>query len=415
MAYQGNAAVNAIKVYMLPFDIYGEYVDTWIEITKYVKSIGNITTDVDSSDYQIGVYKNSSVNITLNNREGLFSDVDIFQSIFKYKRTDTQVKITYSKMDNIPECGAMEVGNFFLSTELEIFRGLLNDASYRFNAQSEDASFTILGLESLLDKAIVPLASLADGDSIQEIIYDCLNQAPITDLLTVTLTNIVPGIDQDADDVSFLENMTVREALDKLLLVSNSVLYISNQIIYVTNRDESATLEYTFYGQASQLGPENIINITNYNNGLNRIFNYFYWKDSSHISYDIDSRNLNGTRSKEIDFAVYTGSAKRVTMMNDLVDEYKDKKIEMELSTPMSYSTLDLNLKDKVNIDYPTVYYATEFNLPICGAAICGNSTTATLPRGFWSLVINTLTYFKILKKTYDLKQLLITFKLREV
>jgi len=404
--------LNCIRVYIKPFDIDGNYT-TFQEVTKYVKSIGNISSEIDSADYNIGIYRNSNVSINLNNRNGEFSDIEVLQSIFRYKRKDSIVKITYAGFEYGFQCGTVSCGSRGLSEELTLFEGLLNDESYRLDAENEDAKFTILGYESLFDRVEVPYASLSGGDTVSDIIYTILNQTEITSLLTISSGNINPDVDQASDDISWLENKTVSDALDKLLLISNSVLYIKSGIVYVSARDPGTMLAYTFYGQAAATGSENIMKLSNYNNGAQRIFNLFTWKDSVALSRDADSININGAKKVELDFEVYTNTTKQENFMDALLAEFKDAKKELELETMLTYDTLALNILDKVNIDYPTVYYAEGDNeLPVCGVAICGE---AILPIGLWNLVISSDINFKILKKEYNLNNLIVKFKLREV
>lgn len=404
---------NVFKVYIKPFDHLGNYEADFIDVTKYVKTIGRLQVDTDSSDYQIGVYKNSNFNIVLNNREGLFSDVTSRRSIFDYTRADSLVKVTYQMDADGPWCGMAICGDSYLSEETEIFLGILSDDSLLENARTEEVTFNVLGLESLFQRAIVPFSSISNGDDVDEAIYAMLNQAPITDILTISLANIVPGIDQTIDVKDDLENMTVKEGLDKLLLVSNSVLKITSQTVYVTSRDPGGSIAMTFYGQASQNGAENIIDIKNVSNGMNRLFNYFTWKDSTAGYSDGTSVAKYGARSKEIDFGIYTNTTKQTNFMTDLATEFKDPKQELDLVAPLDFDTLALNLLDRVSIDYPTIFEADEGeSLPICGVAICGE---AILPRGLWAFYLNSARSYKILRKDMNLTNMQVTLKLREI
>ena len=89
--------LDSIKVYFKPFEASGSYASTWTEVSDYVTKIGSLKQDIDSADYQLGVFKNSSISLEFENRTGLFNDVDSTKSIFKYKRSDTLVKILYKK------------------------------------------------------------------------------------------------------------------------------------------------------------------------------------------------------------------------------------------------------------------------------------------------------------------------------
>jgi len=404
--------LNSIKVYILPFDIDGSYSSEWIEVTKYVSKISRLSQDTDSSDYQLGVYKNSSITISLSNRTGKFNDVDSTESIFAYKRRDSKVKIIYKLTEEITECGCAKAGDSFISEDYEVYKGLLSDETFRQDAYTEEISITVLGFETIFDRVEVPYASISNGDAASAVLYTILNQTAITDLLTVSAGNISVGSDQTIDDKSDMENATVRDVLDELLLASNSVLYILNDTIYIKTRAASAALQYTFYGQGSPDGIENIISIKDLNNGMHRLFNYFTWKDTTFIESDTDSKTKYGVRKNEISIPYFTNSTKCEAMLSTLLAEFKDPKTEMIITTPLNYTTLAINLLDKVNVDYPVLYIEGEFGLPICGIAICGSGV---LPDALWSLSISSADEFKVMKKDIDMTKMEITFKLRGV
>jgi len=222
-------------------------------------------------------------------------------------------------------------------------------------------------------------------------------------------------VDTDAasDAVASLEDLSVREAMDELLLLSNSIMFIEGETIKVRGRDASATSQKTFYGQASLNGAENISAITGHNNGIHRVFNSFTWKNEDGKQFDATSITNNGLKRKEIDSAIFTDTTKQNTILSALLTEFKDKKTEFNLTGILDYSTITLKLLDKVTVDYPTIHIAAAGSeLPILGAAILG---TAVLPSGLFALTISDADEYKIIKKKYDLIKQEITFKLRQV
>jgi hypothetical protein len=53
--------LNSYKVYIQTFDDTGNYTGTWTEITRHVISLGNTGIQIDSSDYDVGVFRNSNL------------------------------------------------------------------------------------------------------------------------------------------------------------------------------------------------------------------------------------------------------------------------------------------------------------------------------------------------------------------
>lgn len=406
--------MNKWRAYIKPFLDTGAYAADWIEVTRDVDwgSLGNIQQGLDNADYDIGVYRNSNFNVTLRNDHGRYSDVDVLQSIFRYKRADSLFKITWDLNEDRNYCGATTVcGQFKLSEEMTLFEGLLNDESLAMDVASQQVTFLVLGREALLDRAIVPFASLSVGQLASAVILACVNQAPITSVLTVSAGTISLGNDQTLDNIDDLENKTAKDALDDLLMLTSSVLYIRDGALIISPRTPTAALQYTFFGQASNSGPENVQDIQKFKNGMSRVFNYLFWTDTAITSVDDSSVTKYGARSKEFNFTYFTNGVKQQSLLDSILGEFSLPKREMELTAPLTYDTLEVDLLDRVAIDYPTVYTSLD-PLPICGIAICGE---AKLPKGIWSFMLTTTEEFKVIGRTLDIRNALFKYKLREV
>jgi hypothetical protein len=404
------------RVYIKPFDDYRQYAD-WIEVTDDVdsNSIGSIAVDLDNTEYDIGVYRNSSFKLTLRNDHGKYSDVGSSKSIFKYKRSNSLCKVTWSIDEQQPICGVAICGEVYLSEEVDVFVGLLNDDSLSMDLDVQKVSFSVLGRESIFLRTVVPFDTVNSGDLISETLLLILDQPEVTSVLTVSSGNISVGLDQTIDSLTGLQNKTIQEGLNKLLLAGNSVLYIDGDAIKVAPRTPTADVQATFYGQASPLGPENVVNIKAIKNGVGKVFNFITWRDTSLVSQDETSISIYGVRKKEIEFDVFTGipdDTKRQSILDSIRDEFKNPKMEFDLYVPMTYETIALKLLDRINIDYPTIYYPSEAPLPICGVAVCGQ---AVLPKAKWDFKLTTLDHFKIIGRSIDLKASVIKLKVRGV
>ena len=402
-------------MYIKTFDNVGNYVADFQEITADVISLGNIAQQLDNSEYDLGIFRNGGFSLKLKNTNGKFSNVDDTRSIFRARRAGAQVKVTWDIRDNDLICGFFNCGEVILGEQVIIYEGLLSDIVSQSTINDQTIDFKIQGFESLFDTTSVPFASLSNGDLVSAVIFDCLNQSGITDLVTVSLPNITPNLDLVVDFVASLENKTVKEALDSILLISNSVLYIKDRVIYVTSRAPGAALVYTFYGQASTAGIENIIDIKKYRDGLNRTFNFVNWKDNSQYSRDLSSIDRYGVLKKEVqsDTIDQAATVKIQSILDSLQTEFAFPKTEMDLETPLNYATLALSLLDKVNIDYPSVFESANNDpIPRYGQNLYGQ---AVYPFGQFSLTIDASLRFKILSKKIDTSKQLISFGLRRI
>jgi len=409
--------VSQVKFYIAPFDNLGAYT-SYVDVTEDVSdSVGSITKKLDVSDFDLGTLRSSDISFRLRNDNGNYSDIDGVASIFKYKRSNSKVKVTWQIEDDIVECGYAVCGGASLSEEITLFEGLLNDETSKESLETSYIDFKALSFESLFDKEIIDTTDFDNGDTIAEVIYKMLsNNSNITSYLTVSSGNISYDTSNGAitiDDKTELENQTFSEAFSDLLAAGNSIMYLDDSTIYVTPRTATATVQYTFYGQASDNGIESVAKISKISQGLNRTFNFASWEDYSTPQVNASSRSTYGTRKKEVGYDFITTNGTKDIILNNTVDEFGDPKRELELTSPITYNRLELGILDRVNIDYPTpVFIAPGDTFPIFGVSKYG---TGRFPFAEASLVLTTTDYFKIIGYKIDLKSENIIFKLREI
>jgi hypothetical protein len=412
----GFLKVARWRVYVNPFDDDGAYTE-YVEVTSDVAALGSPKQGIDNTEFDVGVVKNSGFNITLRNDHGYYSDVTELQSIFRYTRKNAKIKITWDIRDYDLIAGFFSAGQEPLGGEYLVFEGLINEVTSTSDIAAQQATFSILGFDSLLNEIQVPYSSISNGQDFSTILYAMLNQAPFTSHITVSLANINPSTELAIDDKTSLENKTVGGVLKNILLAANSVLYIKSNTVYVVSRTPDGTVEKTFYGQASR-SIENIINIPKFRDGLNRVFNLWTWDEVESVySRDTSSITKYGVLAKSIrlDIIADASTSKIQTILDANKTEFAFPKVELELETPIWYDTLALDILDTVNIDYPTIYHGYEgaelarYDL---GAVYDG---TARYPHQQWSLTLSTETDFKITSKKIDPKKQTILFGLREV
>lgn len=408
--------MSRFRAYIKPFDSIGNYVTDFIEVTRDVdfNAMGTIKETIDASEYNVGVFKFNQFSLKLNNLSGEYSDVGAPRSIFSYKRSDSILKITWSVGDDITQCGNTICGASLTNIEQTVFSGLLSDSSLSMNIRDQFVSFQALGFESIFDIIETPFSSItALTDTISDVIYKCLNQTEVTALMTVSAVNIDVENDIIIDNKDDLENTTVKEALDLLLLAGNSVLYIKDQVVYVSPNTATATVQKTFYGQGSNNGIENVQNITSIKSGLNKTFNFWTWTDTALVESDAPSISTYGVRKKEIDITLITDTTKREDTLTSLRDEYRNPRQEFYMTVPITYESLDLFVLDRIEVDYPIVYRPAEgSDIPLYSVAVYGE---ARYPNGDWAFELTTDEDQIILERRIDTKKQIIIFKCREI
>jgi len=128
----------------------------------------------------------------------------------------------------------------------------------------------------------------------------------------------------------------------------------------VSGRVASATSQFIFRGPAAIDGLENIQNISDSHTGLSSTFNYWTWRGETFKVQNASSIALYGIKKRQIDSGLITNTTKQQNILAALNTEFGEPKEQFRIKTPITYDNLELFYLDKVNVDYPTVYYTVE-------------------------------------------------------
>jgi hypothetical protein len=407
--------MGKVRTYLSTFDLNGDY-KPFEDISKEVLRVGDVELSIDNTDFEIGLIKNSNLKLVVRNDSGLFSDPSNLNSIFELKRKDSKIRITWDRREMPLIAGFFMPGKEVLGEEVVLFEGLLNEVTSTQNILEQDVEFNILGYDSKLQEIEVPFGSLNGTMDYEEILLVSLNQSPFNDFVTVDAANINCAINQVPDDITDLENRTVFEALRELLKLSKSVLYINTNLdVVVSDRVPTASVVKEFFGQASIDGIENIIRLTGLRDGVNRVKNFFTWDETSLVASDATSISNFGVQKEEFRSRLIdvSSTSKIQAILDGYRDDFRDPKLELTITVPLGYDTIGLNILDRVSIDYPTVFIASDNELiPRYGIGVYGESR---YPTGFFDLTIDATQPFKVLGKKISATNNTIAYKLREI
>lgn len=410
--------MSRFRAFIKPRNDEGVLTD-FIEVTEDVdfNATGTIKQQIDNDEFNVGQFKFSDFKLKLRNETGRYSDVDVIQSIFRFRRAGSIFKLTWDPANESAVCGIAVAGassGATISEQVDIFIGVLNDESSKLDIDDQQITFTILSTDSIFEKVVSPFNLLSPGQLYSDALLAILDQADITEYLTVDAGNISLGLDQTFDVVTQYENQTVKEVLDDILLQANAVIFIKNETIFIKSRDGGATSQFTFTGQASNDAIEDIIKISEISSGLNRVFNYWTWDDTNLIAVDGDSVQDNQIRKKDFNVDAITTTPKRQAILNSQRDEFKDKKQRLKLTVAMKVNLLNLFLLDQVRIDYPTVIIPGESggDLPIYGIAKYGEAVYGFAQA---SITIEKTTPYKIMGLDINTKKQELKFNVQEI
>lgn len=394
------------KVYIKPLIAESTYDSSWTDVSDSIgmDALSNIKRSIDSTDYTIGVYTFNDVTLKGDNSRGLFNEFDS-RSIFPYIRDKAKVKIEVNEID-------VEAETITATTQ---FEGLINDEATRQNITNDEITIKVLSTDSVLRTTGISVGALNNTMTVSQALLAILDVTVITNVLTVSAGNLVPDYDYVVDQATLLEELTVKEALDKLLVSSGSCLTIVSNTIYVSSRNNATggTPILYLYGGGSIPNDPNILSISKYNPGKQRQFNRILINDVL-VAEDSDYIDEYGVRAKNFDFNMVTASATVTAIGTAILAEFKEPKIELTLrvktADSQDYDLLDLSSVDAPWLKRPADGY--QF-MPVCGAVVLGDDE-APLPIVTGSVQIDPNIKFKIISIEDDPKLFISTLKLRQ-
>lgn len=392
------------QVYFTPLlnssDEYGEEID----VTDYVlmSGIPKVRRSIDASDYQVGVYTYDDINLKVQNVDGKFNTEQDNRSIFVHTRDRCKVRVVFTPIDTDGE-----------DTENITFRGLINEEATRMDPISELMTFKVLSRDSVMRNTKVAAGLISNGTDSSTAILNILSQSRITSVLNVSAGNINPDLEVTLDVGSAYDNRPTKDAMDELLLITNSVMVIdSSDNVIVKSRDEDEVkAPLMLYGPFDEHGRENVIDMTSYNTGYHRVFTSVKVNNSERSNSSLQS--LLGVRQKQFSLDAITNTTTEEAIAQRLLDEFKAPKIELNISGP-TFIAKDYDLLDRASLNWPLRVKPVDGTfLPVIGFTKIGD-TSEPLPNTFGSLSVDPRIVFKIIRIDENPETFETVFKLRQ-
>lgn len=388
------------KVFFTPRKTQSTYASQ-IEVTEFISidGIQSIVASIDSTDYSIGVFTFGDIQLKGMNVDGYFNTEEDYRSIFKFSRDLCKVEVHFQNT----------------SGDLIVFKGIINDEATVLDGIAQTIDFRVLSQDSILRNSNVSSGSISDGMTTKAALTVILDVPQITSVLNFNIANINPFIDFTIDNGAAFDNMPSRDAVNEILLATNSIMIIDGSSnIIVRDRDPTlATNPITsLYGPYDIQRRENIISLQDYNTGKQRMFNAV--KVNSFEAQSLPLIETFGYRKKEITLAWVTDSNKEQRIAEALLAEFAAPKIEFAVVVP-AYIARDTQLLDLFSVNYPLRYrpVAGTF-MPIIGITKIGASGYP-LPEVHGSFSIPDNIGFKVIEKSEDPSSFEITLKLRQI
>lgn len=394
-----QAPYTLIKAYVTPLATSTTY-GTEIEITDKIKYGGlpSIKRSIDATDYEIGVYKYDDISITCLNIDGYFNDEYDGRSIFTYSRDKAKIRIVFTNR----------------TADTIIFRGIINEEATRLDPENDEIDFRILSRDSVIRNTQVSAGTITNGMLASNAIKAILNVSAITTTLTYSAANINVANDFSIDDGTYFDNKKTSDALNALLLTTNSVMVLDssdNMIVKARTEDTTHSI-LNLYGPYDIKGRQNIISLDSYNSGRHRMFNSI--KVNTSVSKNATYISAFGFRQREMTLDFVTTGATELDIGAALLAEFKYPKIECEVTVP-TYITVGVDLLDRVALYYPLRIKPIEgMFLPVIGVTTIGQ-IDMPLPYTFGSISISPNVGFKVIGITDRSDRFVTTLKLRQI
>lgn len=403
------------SVYFTPLmnsdtNTYGDEINVSDRIK--VSGVGNIKRSIDSSDYDIGVFAFSDLELTGFNVNGYFNDGDDSRSIFTNSRDRCKVRVVFQEVTTVRNSSGTVISE--TETDTVTFRGLINEEATRLDIVTETIRLKVLSRDSVLRTTKISSGVVSNSMNFKQAISVILNVPRITSVLNFDVSNIKPDLNLMIEDGTFFDNKGVKEALDKLLLASNSVLLINDAgDMMIQSRAEDVTRPLiNLYGKNDLHKRENIIDITSYNTGRQRMFNSFVVnkRESSNSVFV----KAFGLRQKSLSLDFVTSNLFIDSVAQRLVEEFKTPKIELDVKVSTKLSR-DIHLLDRVSVNYPLRVKPVEGAfLPVIGVTAIGDSFMP-LPSTYGSIAILSRTAFKVIEIEDHPEKFTSILKLRQI
>lgn len=387
---------------------YGDEIDVSDRIR--LSGIGNIKRSIDSSDYDIGVFTFSDLELVGQNDNGYFNDND-YRSIFTTTRDRCKVRVVFQETELVRNSSGTVLSETIVSTNT--YRGLINDEATRLDIVTEAIRFKVLSRDSVLRTTKVSAGVVSNSMNFETAIEAILNIPRITSVLNFDAADINPQLNLGIDNGSYFDNKSVKEALDKLLIASNSVLLINDDgDIVVRSRVPDETRDIVnLYGKNDIHKRENIIDITAYNNGRQRMFTSFVVNNRV-TNNDVFIQSF-GLKQKRLTLDFLTDNDSIDQVAANLVDEFKTPKIELNVKVSTRIAK-DIQLLDRVSVSYPLRVAPIEgMFLPVIGITEIGD-TLMPLPYTFGSIDIPSRLAFKVIEIEDNPEKFTSILKLRQ-
>ncbi len=337
-------------------DSTGNYEASWVDITSYVNSFGNVSDNLDKE--QVGVFKQGSMTLIGDNTQKAWNDPTQSLSLFNgfSTRYGTLFKISYGLKDS--------AGTEYPSPSAA-FYGILTDDIVLTDTS---ATLVVNSILTVFDKLSASKLTLSATDTASDIMYkimtvqDASAENIVSKYISGSSATVTTTAYTDVTGGSNLSNQSCLDIINRLCLTEDYVCYIDNNgTLQFQPKTSGTTIQWKFNGPGiyDEVYGVNIANLHQGNNAWTKIYNQvaIEYQDgvfgtagnNTWSQGDQSSPDKYGERVLNISEA-WLGSSQATTLATALYTSYKDPKLEVEITT--STFNPQLKLLDRVTVNW---------------------------------------------------------------
>ena len=321
-------------------------IETLSSLRNLDGAVQSISYSTPNNGYSFGIVKVGNLKLKMNSKFGQFDTEDNLNSIFfGYLRHKSLIRVRDGYVDKYTDYDSP------VDVLATVFEGFIDGTSKstkvdKSNILQEIQCIDLLSF--LLKENTIADMGVLSQTTLSALIYEILNRSAFTDFFTVSTGNITAGYDITTLDISQYENQTTLFSLFENLSIGHSIYFVRDNIFYYKpiKYNETTTFEVDY---------KKIINLSNYNNGADVVFEKFYWEEQTE-TYTAPTNKYNQTKTIEIKGC--TNSTQRQNVLNYVGGVARIQRKQVQLIIPY-YP--DLFVSQKITADYPEILPADAF------------------------------------------------------
>ena len=321
-------------------------IETLSGLRNLDKAVASISYSTPNDGFSFGIVNVGNLKLRLNSKFGQFDTEDNLNSIFYgYVRHKSLVRVRDGYVDKYTD---YDTPVDVLAT---VFEGFIDGTSTASKVDKDNILQDLQCVDALAfllkENTLADMGALVQT-TLSNLIYEILNRAEFTDFFTVAALNIAPGYDITALDMTQYEGQTQLFTIFENLSLGHSIYFVRGGILYYQDIKYNEATTFS-------VDEKKIINLSNYNNGADNVFEKFYWEDSSE-SYTAPTSLYN--RSKTINIKGCTNSTQKQNVLNYVGGVSRIQRKQVKLEIPYYPNIF---IMQKITADYPEILPSDAF------------------------------------------------------